>query len=152
MYIFKGVVVVEDIKRAKAILKEPNTTVEQMIECLSGLEKKIPSRKVLLETKIGKIVLALLSLYKSNPIKIKSLHAQLIVLFVKDLNALRIKMKGTGFIVTRMITLLLYTYMHVCLINTDVHMNFLNIFYFEPNAFNLKKQFVTFQRSTSNLD
>lgn len=81
MYIFKGVVVVEDIKRAKAILKEPNTTVEQMIECLSGLEKKIPSRKVLLETKIGKIVLALLRLYESNPIKIKSLHAQLIILF-----------------------------------------------------------------------
>lgn len=81
MYIFKGVVVVEDIKRAKAILKEPNTTVEQMIECLSGLEKKIPSRKVLLETKIGKIVLALLRLYKSNPIKIKSLHTQLIILF-----------------------------------------------------------------------
>lgn len=81
MYIFKGIVVVEDIKRAKAILKEPNTTVEQMIECLSGLEKKIPSRKVLLETKIGKIVLALLRLYKSNPIKIKSLHAQLIILF-----------------------------------------------------------------------
>lgn len=71
---------------------------------------------------------------------------------MKDLNALRIKMKGTGFIVTRMITLLLYTYMHVCLINTDVHMNFLDIFYFEPNALNLKKQFVTFQRSTSNLD
>lgn len=81
MYIFKGVVVVEDIKRAKAILKEPNTTVEQMIECLSGLEKKIPSRKVLLETKIGKIVLALLRLYESNPIKIKSLHTQLIILF-----------------------------------------------------------------------
>lgn len=57
---------------------------------------------------------------------------------VKDLNALRIKMKGTGFIVTRMITHLLYTYMHVCLINTDVHMNFFNIFYFEPNALNLK--------------
>lgn len=85
MYIFKGVVVVEDIKRAKAILKEPNTTVEQMIECLSGLEKKIPSRKVLLETKIGKIVLALLSLYKSNPIKIKSLHAQLIILLREGL-------------------------------------------------------------------
>uniref|UniRef100_K1QGN9 Uncharacterized protein C1orf83 n=1 Tax=Magallana gigas TaxID=29159 RepID=K1QGN9_MAGGI len=51
-----GVVVVEDIKRAKAILKEPNTTVEQMIECLSGLEKKIPSRKVLLETKIGNVI------------------------------------------------------------------------------------------------
>lgn len=81
MFIFKGVVVVEDIKRAKAILKEPNTTVEQMIECLSGLEKKIPSRKVLLETKIGKIVLALLRLYESNPIKIKSLQAQLIILF-----------------------------------------------------------------------
>lgn len=81
MFIFKGVVVVEDIKRAKAILKEPNTTVEQMIECLSELEKKIPSRKVLLETKIGKIVLALLRLYESNPIKIKSLHAQLIILF-----------------------------------------------------------------------
>lgn len=47
-------------------------------------------------------------------------------------------MKGTGFIVTRMITHLLYTYMHVCLINTDVHMNFFNIFYFEPNALNLK--------------
>lgn len=75
--------VVEDIKRAKAILKEPNTTVEQMIECLSGLEKKIPSRKVLLETKIGKIVLALLRLYESNPIKIKSLHAQLIILLRK---------------------------------------------------------------------
>lgn len=85
MYIFKGVVVVEDIKRAKAILKEPNTTVEQMIDCLSGLEKKIPSRKVLLETKIGKIVLALLSLYKSNPIKIKSLHAQLIILLREGL-------------------------------------------------------------------
>lgn len=85
MYIFKGVVVVEDIKRAKAILKEPNTTVEQMIECLSGLEKKIPSRKVLLETKIGKIVLALLRLYKSNPIKIKPLHAQLIILFREGL-------------------------------------------------------------------
>lgn len=85
MYIFKGVVVVEDIKRAKAILKEPNTTVEQMIECLSGLEKKIPSRKVLLETKIGKIVLALLRLYESNPIKIKSLHAQLIILLREGL-------------------------------------------------------------------
>lgn len=85
MYIFKGVVVVEDIKRAKAILKEPNTTVEQMIECLSGLEKKIPSRKVLLETKIGKIVSALLRLYESNPIKIKSLHAQLIILLREGL-------------------------------------------------------------------
>lgn len=85
MYIFKGVVVVEDIKRAKAILKEPNTTVEQMIDCLSGLEKKIPSRKVLLETKIGKIVSALLRLYESNPIKIKSLHAQLIILLREGL-------------------------------------------------------------------
>lgn len=76
---FKGVVVVEDIKRAKAILKEPNTTVDQMIECLSGLEKKIPSRKVLLETKIGtcKIVLAQLKLYESNRIKIKSSYAHL---------------------------------------------------------------------------
>lgn len=144
--------VVEDIKRAKAILKEPNTTVEQMIECLSGLEKKIPSRKVLLETKIGKIVLALLRLYKSIRLKSNLYMPNWLYCSVKDLNALRIKMKGTGFIVTRMITLLLYTYMHVCLINTDVHMNFLNIFYFEPNAFNLKKQFVTFQRSTSNLD
>lgn len=152
MFIFKGVVVVEDIKRAKAILKEPNTTVEQMIECLSGLEKKIPSRKVLLETKIGKIVLALLRLYKSNPIKIKSYMPNWLYCSVKDLNALRIKMKGTGFIVTRMITLLLYTYMHVCLINTDVHMNFFNIFYLKPNALHLKNQFVTFQRSTSNLD
>lgn len=151
MYIFKGVVVVEDIKRAKAILKEPNTTVEQMIECLSGLEKKIPSRKVLLETKIGKIVLALLRLYKSIRLK-SNLYMPKLYCSVKDLNALRIKMKGTGFIVTRMITLLLYTYMHVCLINTDVHMNFFNIFYFEPNALNLKKQFVTFQRSTSILD
>lgn len=85
MFIFKGVVVVEDIKRAKAILKEPNTTVEQMIECLSGLEKKIPSRKVLLETKIGKIVSSLLRLYESNPIKIKSLHAQLIILLREGL-------------------------------------------------------------------
>lgn len=85
MYIFKGVVVVEDIKRAKAILKEPNTTVEQMIDCLSGLEKKIPSRKVLLETKIGKIVSALLRLYESNSIKIKSLHAQLIILLREGL-------------------------------------------------------------------
>lgn len=66
--------VIEDIKRAKAILKEPNTTVDQMIECLSG-----PSRKVLLETKIGtcKIVLAQLKLYESNRIKIKSSYAHL---------------------------------------------------------------------------
>lgn len=50
--------VIEDIKRVKAILKEPNTTADQMIECLSGLEKKIPSRKVLLETKIGNVKLS----------------------------------------------------------------------------------------------
>ncbi|XP_061175788.1 transcription elongation factor A N-terminal and central domain-containing protein 2-like [Saccostrea echinata] len=52
----KGVVVVEEIKRAKAILKQPTTTVNQMIECLLGLEKKIPSRKVLMETKIGNVI------------------------------------------------------------------------------------------------
>lgn len=58
---------------------------------------------------------------------------------MKDFNVLRIKMKGIGFIVIRMIIFLLYTYMYVCLINIDVYMNFLNIFYFELNVFNLKK-------------
>nr|XP_022317065.1 transcription elongation factor A N-terminal and central domain-containing protein 2-like [Crassostrea virginica] len=52
----KGVVVVEEIRRAKAILKQSSTTTNQMIECLSELEKKIPSRKVLLETKIGNVI------------------------------------------------------------------------------------------------
>lgn len=58
---------------------------------------------------------------------------------MKDFNVLRIKMKGIGFIVIRMIIVLLYMYMYVCLINIDVYMNFLNIFYFELNVFNLKK-------------
>lgn len=57
---------------------------------------------------------------------------------MKDFNVLIIKMKGIGFIVIRMIIYLLYTYMYVCLINIDVYMNFLNIFYFELNVFNLK--------------
>ncbi|XP_048760558.1 transcription elongation factor A N-terminal and central domain-containing protein 2-like [Ostrea edulis] len=52
----KGVVVVEEIRRAKAILKQSTTTVDQMLECLSDLEKKIPPRKILLETKIGNVI------------------------------------------------------------------------------------------------
>ncbi|KAK3094986.1 hypothetical protein FSP39_008772 [Pinctada imbricata] len=52
----QGVVVVEEIWRAKAKLKLSTTTPDQMVECLEKLGKKVPSRKVMLETKIGRVI------------------------------------------------------------------------------------------------
>ena len=49
-------VVVEEIKHAKTVLSVPGQRVEVILESLRKLQKRIPSREILLETKIGHVV------------------------------------------------------------------------------------------------
>lgn len=51
----KRVVVVDDLVRIKAKLEE-NKSNTVLLECLNTLNEKIPSRKILIETKIGRTV------------------------------------------------------------------------------------------------
>lgn len=52
----KGVVVIEEIHRLKSKLLLKSSTKEEVIDSLQKLGQKIPPRKIMLDTKIGKIV------------------------------------------------------------------------------------------------
>ncbi|KAL3869422.1 hypothetical protein ACJMK2_042106 [Sinanodonta woodiana] len=52
----KGVVIVEDILRHKSILVLKTSSKEEILNSLRELGKKIPSRNVMLDTKIGRTV------------------------------------------------------------------------------------------------
>ena len=47
---------IEEIKRLKSKLQLETTSTEEMVECLNKLGQKIPPRHVMLDTKIGEIV------------------------------------------------------------------------------------------------